>query len=530
MLGFNHLEKWDFLMSNKKVSVLLALLLLSTSPISLTANATSQNNTNTVLSTNSHAVTLSGDYIHPFLANHVDAPLPEVTASNQVVGIYGNILYPQDQEQIQQRKLNCWIETYLKDSSMPFPLSTEEINDISLFMLDRFPLKTISLYFVNRVQDHLTSNESLENALENAKQETLMRTSIYREIAQNIPTWKGRSEVLSARFIEAADQAERIVDQNAKIIRDNPEEALQSLLGKTSIDLIEPPFTWDIRVQVFKQLIDKVMSVSPNSPYFLALQEVTPQALNDLKTTLADRNLQWVSFNNISGKKPAPRQEEILGEATGFTSTLALSHDLEILKIELGDLPTESGSVRKILGVRVRNTHTNEVFNLFTTHTDHKIQNDIYARTAAKIYEFATQFFQDDPNEQRFVIGGDLNAFEQSGGDKYLKRLRELFPNSQDFRETNYYAPNPIAWSSFIGRFDDALSGRIAKDGIVEPNALDHVIVGNGIALQSAAREAVVYNESGELLDYYKEKDEYIANLQNRITFSDHFFNIIRFK
>lgn len=64
----------------------------------------------------------------------------------------------------------------------------------------------------------------------------------------------------------------------------------------------------------------------------------------------------------------------------------------------------------------------------------------------------------------------------------------------------------------------------------MEPNAFDHVIVGNGIKLQSAAREAAVYNEWGELLDYYKERDEYMENLQNRITFSDHFFNIIRFE
>lgn len=459
-------------------------------------------------------------YIQPSLAQHIDAPLPEVETSDQVVGIYGNIFYPQDQEQIQLRKLHEWIEAYGNGSREPFPLSQEEIKDISLFVLERFPLKTLSFYFVNRMQGHLKNDESLENALKKSRQETLIRASLYRKIAQNIPPWKGRTEVLGEKFIECADQAKQIVDQ--KIIRENLKKPLQPLLGKP-IDLIEPPFTWEIRIQVFKQMIDKVLSVSPHSPYFLALQEVTPQALNDLKTALADRNLQWISFNNISGKETlAPRQEEVLGEATGFTSTMAISQDLEILKIELGDLPTESGSVRKILGVRVRNRHTNDVLNLFTTHTDHKIQNDIYLRTAEKIHEFATQFFQDDPSGQRFVIGGDLNAFEQSGGDKYLERLRELFPNSQDFRETNYYAPNPIAWSSFIGR--------PPSKGIVESNALDHILVGNGIELHSSGREAAVYNGSGELLDYYKEKDEYLKNLQNRMTFSDHFFNIVRFK
>jgi hypothetical protein len=178
----------------------------------------------------------------------------------------------------------------------------------------------------------------------------------------------------------------------------------------------------------------------------------------------------------------------------------------------------------------VRNIHTNETFNLFTTHTDHKIQNDIYARTAAKIHEFATRFFSDAPTQQRFVIGGDLNVFEQLGGANYLERLRELFPYAQDFRETDYYAPNPIAWSSYIGRPDDTYSARIAKDGVIEPSALDHILVGNGVALQSSGREAAIYNESGQLLDYYNARDEYLANLQKRITFSDHLFNIVRFK
>lgn len=516
-------------MQNKNIYTILTLLLFNSSNF-LPANIAPQGTISKIQSTMSYAEALSGDYIHPFLSNHIDSPLPEVTTSDQMVGIYGNILYPQDQEQIQQIKLNLWIEAYSKNPKVHFPLSLDEFNDISLYILDRFPLKTLSHYFVSRVQDYLDSNESLEHALKNSKRETLFRASLYKEMAQNIPAWNGRCEMLRTRFIECADQVESIVDQNIKTLRNNPKKALQSILKSTSIDLIQPPYTWDMRTKVFKKMIDKVLSVSPNSPYFLALQEVTPQALKDLKTTLADRNLQWISFNNISGKETLmPRQEEILGEATGFTSTLALSNDLQILKIELGDLPTESGSVRKILGVRVRNHHTNAVFNLFTTHTDHKIQNEIYERTAAKIHEFATQFFQDDP-EKRFVIGGDLNSFEQSSGELYLDRLRKLFPNSQDFRETNYFAPNPIAWSTFIGHTDDAYSGRIAKDGFVEPNALDHVIVGNGIELQSASREAAVYNESGNLLDYYKEKDEYISSLQNRITFSDHFFNIIRFK
>ncbi|MBS0586190.1 MAG: hypothetical protein JSR76_07865 [Verrucomicrobia bacterium] len=533
-------------MLDQKISILLALSLLS-GPIALPASPSSISSEDTFsfqrtsahtmlavlpvlepLSTSVSALEEQAAHIRPSSTNYIDAPLPLETNSDQVVGIYGNILYPEDQELAQKKKLFDWMEAYAKDSSLPFPLSPEEFNDISLYRLERFPFsQMISKHFAMRVQNLLLEGQSLDISLEKARQETLIWS---QEIVEKIPRLEGRSEVLIARLVQCTSQAEQTLDKATKIIRENSKKALQFLLENRS-ELIGPPFTWDMRTDVFKQMIEKVISLSPHSPYFLALQEVTPQALSDLKETLADRDLQWLSFNNVSGKITlAPRQEEVLGEATGFTSTVALSRDLEILKVDLGDLPTESGSVRKILGVRVRNIHTNEIFTIFSTHTDHKIQNDIYVRTAAKIHEFATRFFQDTPNEQRFVIGGDLNVFEQLDGGKYVAKLRELFTGSKDFRETDYYAPPPIAWSSFIGRSEGPFSPRISKEGIIEPNALDQVIVGSGIELQSAAREALVYNESGKLLDYYKERDEYIANLQKRITFSDHFFNIVRFK
>jgi hypothetical protein len=61
----------------------------------------------------------------------------------------------------------------------------------------------------------------------------------------------------------------------------------------------------------------------------------------------------------------------------------------------------------------------------------------------------------------------------------------------------------------------------------MEPNALDHILVGGGIELSAASREAAVYDRSGRLLDYFKEKEAYMAQLEQRVTFSDHFFNII---
>lgn len=336
--------------------------------------------------------------------------------------------------------------------------------------------------------------------------------------------------MLRNQLLAASEQIERSLTKYISAIKQEP-ETLISLLKSSTIESISDPFTWETRIHVLKQMIDKIILASPKAPYFLALQEVTPFALEDLKNALAEKNLQWISFNNISGKETLPStQEEIFGESTAFTSTIALSHDLKVLKIELGSLPTESGSIRKIIGVRVQNSYTNEIYNLFSTHTDHKIQNEIYLRTALKIHNFVTQFLEDAPDNQKLIIGGDLNAFEEQGGDKFLQKLRDLFPDSQDFRETDYYAPYPINSSSFIGRFDDVFSGSLAKNGKVKPSALDHILVGNGIKLHSSHREAGVYSPTGELLDYFSDKQQYMFQLQDRVTFSDHFFNIVRCK
>ncbi|NDE82434.1 MAG: endonuclease/exonuclease/phosphatase family protein [Chlamydiia bacterium] len=471
-------------------------------------------------------------YICPPLANYIDAPLPQVTTSDQLVGIYLNILYPEDNEKLQKKKLADWIESFGKNSDTPFPFSSEEINDLAIYILNEFPLNISRRYFAEIIHQSLADGYPLETALVNAKEKTLHRSLSYQKAAEHIPSWKGRCEILIEKLCESVDQLQQILELDIIAIRKEPHTALQNILNKTSMDLIHPPFTWNTRIQVFKQMVDKITSTSADSPYFLALQEVTPQALRDLKKIFADRNLKWISLNNMSGKQTLPpQQEKVLGEAVEYTSTLVLSPGLEVLKIELGDLPTESDHIRKILGVRIRDTRTNKIFNAFTTHTDYNIQNNIYERTATKIYEFVSRFFQDDPSsDQRFIIGGDLNSFKGQGGDIYIEKLRASFPGSRDFRETDYYAPFPIAWSSFIGRYEDTYSGRIAKDGIMDPNALDHIIVGKDIELHSASREAMVYDATGKLLDYYKDRDNYMLNIQKGITFSDHFVNVIRFK
>lgn len=466
------------------------------------------------------------DYIHPSLANHIDALMPS-GSSDEIVGIYGNILYPVDQERDQVKKLLDWLENVHE----PFPLSSEDFNEISIhWTLSPFPARALSRYFYQKVEDHSLHN-SLEIALEKAKQDTFKRADLYRGMRQKIPATNEHAKILIEKFEESASQAEGIIQAGTDKFRKNSAQAFQDLAKWKSYDKVPTPFDWETRIKVFKQMVDKVISLSPNSPYFFALQEVTPQALSDFQKALKNRNLQWISFNNISGKPTLnPRESEVLGEAAEFTSTIALSSDFEILKVELGDLPTESTSTRKILGVRARNKHTDKIYDLFSTHTDHLVRNDIYARSAAKVHEFVTKFSQDSLEPQAFVLGGDLNVFEQLGGGKYVSDLRERFSGCQDYRETDFYAPNPIAWSTFIGRPGDEFASKIAKDGRMEPNALDHILLGSGIELKASTREAGVYNESGKLLDYYKEKEEYIDSLQKRFTFSDHFINVVRFK
>lgn len=243
-------------MSDHKISALLALSLIS-SPIALPASAPAYNPAKTATSTISSDTSSSQrastrrmkhllaatpvlqslstevsepvavplqEYIHPSLANHIDAPLPQVATSDQVVGIYGNILYPQDKEQIQQQKLTDWIEAYSKDSNTPFPLSPEDLNDISLYILDRFPLGITHRYFATQVRTALSAGLPLENALEKAREETLIRAALYKEMTHNIPGWKGRCEVLSGKLIECADQIEKIIDRDTKMIRANPTE------------------------------------------------------------------------------------------------------------------------------------------------------------------------------------------------------------------------------------------------------------------------------------------------------------------
>ena len=68
------------------------------------------------------------------------------------------------------------------------------------------------------------------------------------------------------KLLECADQIDQITEQEVAAIRENPTVALQQILNKTAIDLIRPPFTWDIRTQVLEQMIHKITSYSAQFP------------------------------------------------------------------------------------------------------------------------------------------------------------------------------------------------------------------------------------------------------------------------
>lgn len=473
----------------------------------------------------------ASSYICPRLSRHFDAPLPLMNDKDQLLGIYGNILYPQDKEMELQKELYSWMkECHNTQTPSPCPINAKEMTQISVYMLERFPKKAARVYFAEHLKTSLANEAPFSEALLQATNATESFIKMFSTTASQFPQDVYQHRVLAKAFQTCVNGLNDQISRYGHYLGKLPNEDRNEHLLKEQFELINPSFSWDLRLKVFRQAVEKMQESSPSSPYFLALQEVTPEALSGLKKTLADKNLQWISFNNLSNQPTLNQAEEkVAGEATNFTSTIALSQDLEILKTDLGDLPSESGSLRRILGVRVRNKHSNQTYNLFTTHTDHVTNNNLYKRTAKKIHEFASQFLQGQSDRGKIVLGGDLNAFEDKGGEDYLKELKALFKSSKDFRETAYYAPPQTAWSTYIGRPGAPNIPKITRDGSLEKNALDHILVGPDIKLESAAKEALVYDDSGNLLDYHQHRAVYIANLLKRQTFSDHLFNIVRF-
>jgi hypothetical protein len=280
-----------------------------------------------------------------------------------------------------------------------------------------------------------------------------------------------------------------------------------------------------VMVQEIKNIRDKVLQGAS----FLALQEATPDAVVELKEDLKDVYPTWISFNNVTDKlTELVDEEEVFGEFSTFTSTLALSPELQVQRHALANLPSTSGiHQRKILGVEVLNTKTDRKFAIFTTHTEHIPAS--YHDTVVKVHEFVRDFVGQN-SDLPIVFGGDLNAFEgAAGGEKFIQEMREgPFAGGADYREGDqFFVHKSIADSTYIGM--EGVDSRYKfNDGILAPNAFDHILTKN-VTVICGTRSAVVYDEQGRIVDPYLQAELYQERLERRKTASDHFLNAVIF-
>lgn len=472
------------------------------------------------------------NFICPNTTSYKDAKPPQSFDCDEVIGIYLNILYPEDDEKNQKKRLREWLIDLGENKGNAVRLSNENLQDLPPYILRDFGRGFIRHYFSMHLKNSLAERLDLNHAICQAFDKSLFVESIFKMALDQLQDSEGRSRILKTSLeVSHEDIISAISSEKEKVLND-ARGYFTSLTKEESSEEIYPLFHWDRRLSVLKKAIDKFTLQNPKAPFFIAFQEITPKALKDIKKIFENSDLQWISYNNMTGKETLPPYEEqVLGESQEYTSTIALSKDLKVEKIEIAELPTESDHRRKILGVRVKNVRNERVFNVFTTHTDYNIINNYYQKTAYKICSFVRSFLNDDfDSSQRFLVGGDFNSFTDQDGEDYIFQIQKELDGSRDFRESNFYAPYPIARSTFIGRNEDTFTAHMAIDGRIEPSALDHIFVGKNIDIIASSRDAIVYGSDGSLLDYYIDREQYLESLKNGITFSDHFANIIKFK
>ena len=311
-------------------------------------------------------------YIKPTSAHHIDAPFPQSTRDDQVLGMYFNILYPQDAAIIAQQKLSEWM---LQDA-FSFPLSLEEFKALSVYRLTRIPSHSLKHAFANKVaelvEQSISPLDAMEQALEWLEKEA---SPHYRKIADALfQNQKLIDDLIEKeRYQTLIDAVEKCANDPKKGVKRLQEEwkkqyaigldsfltSVYTTIHETSAHALRPSDAWELRQKVLKSVVEQVRQKAPNAPFFMALQEATPLALKDIQNQLKDLDLQWISFNNITGKETdCSGKESVSGESLGFTSTIALSTALKVQRVSLGELPTMSGSLRKILGVEVLNEKT----------------------------------------------------------------------------------------------------------------------------------------------------------------------------
>lgn len=461
-----------------------------------------------------------------------------------VLHISYNVLLPQEIEEY-KRSLCLWINS----NDAKFPLLDEQVLFLRNFA-KLGPGNALSGPFAVKIVQHLqegyTVEESAEKAFQFLEKEIAPR---YLSHANTITTLKNTAQDLELKSQYQALEESLLRCGNSPrdalknyytqriLAYKNDEDMLNLLLtgsiGRNPIDSnspspLRPSDYWQQRKNAIFQTIDKVQQVAPKAAFILALQEVTPSMIPDFKEKFETVGAKIVSYNNGTAKKVSEKladNEKMHKES--LTSTIVVSKDFEVIREELGELPTNSGIKRKILGVELVNIKTGKHLAVFTTHTDHIPSKELYINTDAKIHEFVENFTKQE--NLPFMFSGDLNAFpDKLDTISFIETLRNEgpFKGSHDYREgVSFHAPSAIAQSTFLGQPIDDFKTLIGKDGKVMPNALDHTFLSKELIPLFALRDAGVYDDKGNYVDPYEKPELWLECLKKRQTASDHFLN-----
>lgn len=483
-------------------------------------------------------------FIHPEKCNSVDAPLPSMAdRDDYVLGFYYNIYLPVERQNKCEPELIEYFSKYLVGQTPEF-LTPAQFKTLSKYALSYAPINAIVRdRLVPLTEQVLKEGKNIDEALAHAQEQIqnndlpnyrfpLEQLKLLRDEEVNGSAMYERFTFLIrsvedcvtnlSRLLSRAKSTMKLNYNERGTIRDQNEP---SNVSEEEQHLMRFDNRRKVMVQEIKNIRDKVLQGAS----FLALQEATPDAVVELKEDLKDVYPTWISFNNVTGKPTELiEEEEVFGESSTFTSTLALSPELEVQRQALANLPSTSGiHQRKILGVEVVNTKTDRKFAIFITHTEHIPAS--YHDTVIKVHEFVRDFIGQNP-DLPIVFGGDLNAFEgAAGGEKFIQEMREgPFAGGVDYREGDqFFVHKSIADSTYIG-IEGVDSRYKFKDGILAPNALDHILTKN-VKVICGTRSAVVYDEQGKIVDPYLQAELYQERLERRKTASDHFLNAVIF-
>lgn len=483
-------------------------------------------------------------YIHPEKCNPVDAPLPSMAnCDDYVIGFYYNIYLPVDRQNKCEPELIEYFSKYLEGQNPDF-LTPAQFKTLSNYALSYAPINAIvRSRLAPLTEQALKEGKNIDEALAFAQDiiqnEDPPRYRLALEQLRQLRDEEKNGSAMYERFTRLIYGVELCVTNLSSVLL-RAKSTFKLNYNKEAVigDKIEPLTTSEVEqnlarfenrrkvmVQEIKNIREKVLQGAS----FLALQEATPDAVVELREDLKDVYPTWISFNNITCKPTELiQEEEVFGESSTFTSTLALSPELQVQRYALAKLPSPSGiHQRMILGVEVLNTNTGRKFAIFTTHTEHIPAS--YHDTVVKVHEFVKDFIAQNPDIP-LVFGGDLNAFEGSaGGAKFIQEMREgPFAEGTDYREGDqFFVHKSITDSTYIG-IEGVDTRYKFKEGILEPNALDHILTKN-VTVVYGTRSAVVYDEQGMLVDPYTQPEQYQARLERRKTASDHFLNVVIF-